>query len=146
MKSLELKNKALSSENSEYIFGFEDTGSHACYMIYGTLKPEEVARLVKPGSGHEELSDPEVMRIQRAVVVDGDLLEAGFEAQQGQLRLETVGLFTVAERTHLQVIGAGLRDLLHALFRLAGKLLFRDLDPRRPVTYNERRHRRIFFT
>ncbi len=55
MKSLELKNKALSSEKSEYIFGFEDTGSHACYMIYGILKSKEKGRLVKPGTGHEEI-------------------------------------------------------------------------------------------
>lgn len=55
MKSLELKNKALNSENGEYIFGFEDTGSHACYMIYGILKSKEKRRLVKPGKGHEEM-------------------------------------------------------------------------------------------
>ena len=55
MKSFELKNKALNSENSEYIFGFEDTGSHACYMIYGILKSKEKGRLIKPGKGHEEI-------------------------------------------------------------------------------------------
>jgi hypothetical protein len=55
VKSSELKNKALNSENGEYIFGFEDTGSHACYMIYGFLKPKEKGRLVKPGTGHEEI-------------------------------------------------------------------------------------------
>jgi len=55
VKSLGLKNKALNSQNGEYIFGFEDTGSHACYMIYGILKAQEKGRLVKPGKGHEEI-------------------------------------------------------------------------------------------
>ena len=55
MKSFELKNKALNSENNEYILGFENTGSHACYMIYGILKSKEKGRLVKPGTGHEEI-------------------------------------------------------------------------------------------
>ena len=37
------------------MFGAEDTGSHACYMIYGILKPGEKGRLIKPGKGHEEM-------------------------------------------------------------------------------------------
>lgn len=55
MKTFELKDKAQKSENGEHILGFEDTGSHACYMVYGILKPEENVRLIKPGSGHEEM-------------------------------------------------------------------------------------------
>ncbi|MDI6802149.1 MAG: hypothetical protein QMD01_08910 [Thermodesulfovibrionales bacterium] len=55
MKIFELKNKAQTSENGEHIVGFEETGSHACYMIYGVLKPGEKGRLVKPGMGHEEI-------------------------------------------------------------------------------------------
>ena len=55
MKKVEVKKRALSSENGEYILGLEDTGSHACYMIYGTLKPGEKGRLIKPGKGHEEI-------------------------------------------------------------------------------------------
>ena len=48
--------KALAEKNSgEYVFGSADTGSHACYMIYGTLKPGEKGRVVKPGKGHEEM-------------------------------------------------------------------------------------------
>ena len=26
-------------DSGEYILGVEDTGSHACYLIYGTMKP-----------------------------------------------------------------------------------------------------------
>ncbi len=42
-------------ESGEYILGAEDTGSHACYLIYGTMGPHEKERLLKPGKGHEEL-------------------------------------------------------------------------------------------
>lgn len=55
MKIFDLKNRARNSENKEYILGFEETGSHACYMIYGILRPGEKDRLIKPGKGHEEI-------------------------------------------------------------------------------------------
>lgn len=54
MKTFDLRKKALE-EGGEYILGVKDTGSHACYMIYGVLKPGEEGRLIKPGAGHEEL-------------------------------------------------------------------------------------------
>ncbi len=41
--------------SGEYILGARDTGSHACYLIYGILKPGEKARELKPGHGHEEI-------------------------------------------------------------------------------------------
>jgi len=41
--------------SGEYILGAEQTGSHACYLIYGTMKPKEKGRELKPGKGHEEL-------------------------------------------------------------------------------------------
>ena len=55
MRIFELKNEALKSENGEHILGFKETGSHACYMIYGILKPGEKGRVIKPGEGHEEI-------------------------------------------------------------------------------------------
>lgn len=55
MKTLDLKNCALSSESGEYVFGLEHTGSHACYMIFGVLEPGQKQRLIKPGKGHEEI-------------------------------------------------------------------------------------------
>ena len=55
MKKVEVRKRALSSEGGECILGLEDTGSHACYMIYGIMKPGEKGRLVKPGAGHEEI-------------------------------------------------------------------------------------------
>ncbi len=39
----------------EYILGSRQTGSHACYLIYGVLKPGEPKRELKPGRGHEEI-------------------------------------------------------------------------------------------
>lgn len=38
----------------EYIVGAEQTHSHACYLIYGVLKPGET-RTLSPGQGHEEI-------------------------------------------------------------------------------------------
>ncbi len=42
-------------DGSEYILGYDETGSHACYMIYGVIAPGEKDRLLKPGKGHEEI-------------------------------------------------------------------------------------------
>lgn len=54
MKMTDMKELA-ARNNGEYVFGAADTGSHACYMIYGVLKPGERGRMVKPGTGHEEM-------------------------------------------------------------------------------------------
>ncbi|MBW2055208.1 MAG: hypothetical protein JRI29_05865 [Deltaproteobacteria bacterium] len=55
MNTFDLKNHALSSDSGESVFGLEHTGSHACYMIYGVLKPGQDKRVIKPGKGHEEM-------------------------------------------------------------------------------------------
>jgi hypothetical protein len=68
MKIFEVKNKALNSESGGYILGFQDTGSHACYMIYGILKSEEKGRVIKPGKGHEEI----------VLAMKGDLKVTGY--------------------------------------------------------------------
>ncbi len=47
----------------EHILGSRQTGSHACYLIYGVLKPGEAKRELKPGHGHEEI----------VLAVEGDL-------------------------------------------------------------------------
>jgi hypothetical protein len=71
MESYDLRGQALVSTEGEYIFGLADTGSHACYMIYGVLKSGEKQRLIKPGKGHEEM----------VLAVKGDLHVTGvFEA------------------------------------------------------------------
>jgi len=53
MKVIDMKNRA--EAEGEYVFGSAETGSHACYMIYGILKAGERGREVKPGKGHEEM-------------------------------------------------------------------------------------------
>jgi hypothetical protein len=68
VKIFELKNKVMNAESGEYILGFQDTGSHACYMIYGVLKPSEKRRVVKPGKGHEEI----------VLAIKGDLQVTGY--------------------------------------------------------------------
>lgn len=55
MRIFDLRIKAQLSENGEQILGFKETGSHACYMIYGILKSGEKGRVIKPGEGHEEI-------------------------------------------------------------------------------------------
>ncbi len=42
-------------DSCEIILGSHETGSHACYLIYGTLAPGEQGRELKPGHGHEEI-------------------------------------------------------------------------------------------
>jgi hypothetical protein len=41
-------------DSGEYILGARETGSHACYLVYGVLKPGEKGRELRPGHGHEE--------------------------------------------------------------------------------------------
>jgi len=65
------------SLSGEYILGAEQTGSHACYLIYGVLKAGERGRVIKPGRGHEEI----------ILVIRGDLSLRGHHAgalRQGQ--------------------------------------------------------------
>ncbi len=40
MKKTDLRGRAEKGDG-EYVFGAADTDSHACYMIYGILKPGE---------------------------------------------------------------------------------------------------------
>jgi hypothetical protein len=55
MRIFEVQKEAICSGRGEFLLGYRETGSHACYMIYGVLKSKEKARLVKPGPGHEEI-------------------------------------------------------------------------------------------
>jgi len=47
--------KRAAEEGGEFVLGSKDTGTHACYLIYGTMKQGEEGRLINPGAGHEEL-------------------------------------------------------------------------------------------
>ena len=75
MKSFEVITKVAGS--GESVLGSRETGSHACYLIYGVLKPGEKGRELKPGKGHEEL----------ILVITGDLRLSGHHTgmlKQGQ--------------------------------------------------------------
>jgi hypothetical protein len=61
--------RAGAGDSGEYILGAEDTGSHACYLIYGTMKPREKERVLKPGRGHEEL----ILAVKGGFVVTGHM-------------------------------------------------------------------------
>jgi uncharacterized cupin superfamily protein len=54
-------------EQGEHVLGYDETGSHACYLIYGVLRPGEQGRVLKPGHGHEEM----------VVVVKGEVTLTG---------------------------------------------------------------------
>lgn len=76
MRIFPARDNALISPSGEYILGSEETGSHACYMIYGILKPGERGRVVKPGKGHEEIllamrGEIEVSGARTGVVKEG---------------------------------------------------------------------------
>jgi hypothetical protein len=53
MKIFEVTEKV--QDSGEYILGSRETGSHACYLVYGALKPGEKGRELRPGHGHEEI-------------------------------------------------------------------------------------------
>jgi hypothetical protein len=85
MKTYDLSRRARDAGEGEAILGSEDTGSHACYMIYGLLKPGEKGRVARPGSGHEEI----------ILAAKGDLEVTG--AYSGTLR-EGSALYLVGEQ------------------------------------------------
>lgn len=54
MKSFDLERLA-STMGDEYVLGWKDLHSQACYLVYGVLAPREQDRLVRPGVGFEEI-------------------------------------------------------------------------------------------
>jgi len=43
------------NNKGEYVLGSADLHTHACYLVYGVLNPDEKGRVIKPGKGHEEI-------------------------------------------------------------------------------------------
>lgn len=62
ISELALKNKG------EYVLGSAELKTHACYLVYGVLNPDEKGRVIKPGKGHEEI----VCLIHGEVVLRGE--------------------------------------------------------------------------
>lgn len=54
--------------SGEFILGSKETGSHACYLVYGVMTPGERGRELRPGHGHEEI----VFAIQGDLDLTGD--------------------------------------------------------------------------
>lgn len=69
LKTFELQAKASAADGGEQILGSRDTGSHACYLVYGVMKPRETGRRIIPGAGHEEL----VLAVKGSFMVSGCL-------------------------------------------------------------------------
>lgn len=67
MKVYDVSKMASMEKTREYVLGSKALDTHACYLIYGTMQPGEKDRLVRPGSGHEEI----------ICVVSGDALLRG---------------------------------------------------------------------
>lgn len=60
-----------AEEGGEFVLGSKDTGTHACYLIYGTLSSGQEGRVIRPGKGHEEI----VMVIKGTLKLSGPALE-----------------------------------------------------------------------
>jgi uncharacterized cupin superfamily protein len=74
MKSFDVA-KLAADQGGEYVLGMKDLHTHACYLVYGILRPGEEKRVVRPGQGHEEI----------LCAVDGDL---SVQTRTGDVRLE----------------------------------------------------------
>ncbi len=104
MKIYDVSELALMS-NGEYVLGLADLNTHACYFIYGILKPSERGRVIKPGKGHEEI----VCLIDGEVFLQGDT--ETFSLKQGQAFYlngeETYLMDNLTDKNALYVIAGG---------------------------------------
>lgn len=90
-------------ESGEQLLGSRDTGSHACYVIYGKLKPGEQGRELKPGRGHEEL----------ILVLNGELQMSG----------QSSGTLKQGQAVHLrgdETLSVGNKGASEAVYVVAG--------------------------
>ena len=100
MKTFDIAGKVTGS--GEYVLGSDDTGSHACYMIYGVLKPGERGRELKPGNGHEELilvlrGDLHVTGQFRGTIKEGQAVHlSGEETLQAENNGATEAVYVIA--------------------------------------------------
>jgi hypothetical protein len=108
MKLFEVQNKVRGS--GEYILGAKQTGSHACYLIYGCMKPKEKGRELRAGDGHEELF----------LAIQGDFIITGHESgtiKEGQAfhltGEETYWLENPADATAVYILSGGHSEIGH---------------------------------
>jgi hypothetical protein len=101
MKQINLKTRALTAEEGEAVLGLADTGSHACYMIYGIVKAGEKGRVVNPGKGHEEI----ILAVKGGFNLSGE----------GQGRLEEGCAFHCAGDTSIYLENTGSEDAVYVI-------------------------------
>jgi hypothetical protein len=90
--------------NGEHILGFKDTGSHACYLIYGVMKPGEKGRKIKPGNGHEEL----LLAMKGDFSLTGDFEGVVKEGQAVHLKDdECCSVENISDRKAVYIISGG---------------------------------------
>jgi redox-sensitive bicupin YhaK (pirin superfamily) len=102
MKVFSVKDKVGTA--GEHILGAEQTGSHACYLIYGTMAPKEKERPFKPGEGHEELLLVVKGRLEVTGHLNGSLHEGEAVHLKGE---ETCRLENTSDTEAIYVISGG---------------------------------------
>ncbi|MFH1117419.1 MAG: hypothetical protein V1792_26155 [Pseudomonadota bacterium] len=101
MKSFDVRALA-ADEGGEYVLGMKDLDTHACYLIYGTLRPGEGGRRVEPGHGHEEI----------LCVVSGTLL---IHAPGEDFTLETGHAVHVREDGSFEISNPGREEAVYVM-------------------------------
>lgn len=102
MRLFDIKDKI--TEGGEYVLGIDDTGSHACYLIYGKMLPFEKGRRLRPGQGHEEL----FLAIKGDFAVRGDFIGVIKEGQAIHIKEEeTCYLDNLTDSVGVYVIAGG---------------------------------------
>ncbi|MEN2985134.1 MAG: hypothetical protein ABDH16_00485 [Thermodesulfovibrionaceae bacterium] len=98
MKILNTKEIISNLKSEEYVIGYELTSSHACYMIYGKIDPQDKPRLVKPGKGHEEI----------VLIIKG-------KAKIGEVIMEEGDSFHIVEDEHCYIENISNTELIYII-------------------------------
>ncbi len=97
--------KKCEGTEGEYVLGLKDLNTHACYLVYGELKPGEKGRKLRPGQGHEEIFYAVVGEMQ----VTGDGIEQ--RIKEGEAfhfkEEETYSLENLGETKAVYVLAGG---------------------------------------
>lgn len=108
MKRLSIKGNLF--REGEYLIGFDQTGTHACYFLYGILKPGE-QREMSPGKGHVEIIC--LLEGEAEVTKDGEkekLIKGEGFLLEGEEKLE---MKNASNKPLIYVVSGGHSDLSH---------------------------------